>query len=338
MAIRFRKSIKIAPGIRLNVSKGGVSTSIGGRGATVNISKKGTRVTAGIPGSGLSASHLFKSANRQGKPVTAREYSSTEWAVSLAIVALFAAFIAYKASGAFSFFAGAVATAIPAYFILRWLSKRKRVSNPAEYWAGKSREIQKAHEALPDAAKGTPSEPQDRALGGDTPQNIYSVTIPESATHSVLDALKAESENRKDYLGPAANVARAARDAMKAGKLDKAWSLQQDQKHLYLQHANQCGMTAREAIALSTSVHQSMANVLRLEGRHQEALAHILYWRAGSADRSTKIQDQKVRAYFNRCRLKKTTLEDVQALIDLQSNMPSLPEIQGQVRDWVARG
>ena len=132
MALRFRKSIKIAPGIRLNVSKGGISTSLGGKGATVNISKKGARVTAGIPGSGLSASHLYKSTNKQGQPVAIREYSSTEWAVSMAIVAISAAFIAYKASGAFSFFAGAVATAIPAYFILRWLSKIKRAANPAE--------------------------------------------------------------------------------------------------------------------------------------------------------------------------------------------------------------
>lgn len=61
MAIRFRKSIKLAPGVRLNISKSGVSTSVGGKGATANFSKRGTRVTAGIPGSGLSASKLYKS-------------------------------------------------------------------------------------------------------------------------------------------------------------------------------------------------------------------------------------------------------------------------------------
>ena len=54
MAFRFQKRIKIAPGIRLNVSKSGVSTSLGGRGATVNINSKGVRTTVGIPGSGLS--------------------------------------------------------------------------------------------------------------------------------------------------------------------------------------------------------------------------------------------------------------------------------------------
>lgn len=57
MGFRFRKSIKIAPGVRINISKKGLSSlSVGRPGATVNINKKGTRTTVGIPGSGLSHS------------------------------------------------------------------------------------------------------------------------------------------------------------------------------------------------------------------------------------------------------------------------------------------
>lgn len=59
MPFRFKKSFKIAPGIRINLSKSGISTSIGKRGASVNLSKRGTRLTTGIPGSGLSISKLF---------------------------------------------------------------------------------------------------------------------------------------------------------------------------------------------------------------------------------------------------------------------------------------
>lgn len=36
MGLRFRRSVKILPGVRLNFSKSGVSTSIGGKGATLN--------------------------------------------------------------------------------------------------------------------------------------------------------------------------------------------------------------------------------------------------------------------------------------------------------------
>lgn len=54
MGFRFRKSIKLMPGVRVNLGKKGASLSLGGRGATVNVSSKGTRTTVGIPGTGLS--------------------------------------------------------------------------------------------------------------------------------------------------------------------------------------------------------------------------------------------------------------------------------------------
>lgn len=37
MGFRFRKRIKIIPGVWLNLSKGGVSTSVGIKGLTVNL-------------------------------------------------------------------------------------------------------------------------------------------------------------------------------------------------------------------------------------------------------------------------------------------------------------
>lgn len=55
MALRFRKSIKLAPGVRWNISGGGSSFSFGPRGASVSAGKRGTYFNAGIPGTGLSA-------------------------------------------------------------------------------------------------------------------------------------------------------------------------------------------------------------------------------------------------------------------------------------------
>jgi hypothetical protein len=54
MGFRFQKRISILPGVRINLSKGGVSTSLGPRGADVNIGKDGIATNAGIPGTGLS--------------------------------------------------------------------------------------------------------------------------------------------------------------------------------------------------------------------------------------------------------------------------------------------
>ncbi len=52
---RFRKTIKVLPGVNINLSKTGVSTSLGGRGASVNVGTQGQRtINIGIPGTGLS--------------------------------------------------------------------------------------------------------------------------------------------------------------------------------------------------------------------------------------------------------------------------------------------
>jgi hypothetical protein len=54
MGFRFQKRLSVLPGVRINLSKGGVSTSLGPRGADVNIGKNGITTNAGIPGTGLS--------------------------------------------------------------------------------------------------------------------------------------------------------------------------------------------------------------------------------------------------------------------------------------------
>jgi len=56
MGLRFRKRIKIFPGVWLNLSKSGISTSIGGKGLTVNLKGGKVKTTASIPGTGLSYS------------------------------------------------------------------------------------------------------------------------------------------------------------------------------------------------------------------------------------------------------------------------------------------
>ena len=56
MSFRFFKSIRLAPGLKLNFGKRGTSLSVGGRGITTNVSSKGTRTTFGIPGTGVSYS------------------------------------------------------------------------------------------------------------------------------------------------------------------------------------------------------------------------------------------------------------------------------------------
>ena len=54
MSFRFRRRIRILPGLWLNASKSGLSTSVGKRGANVTVGHGQTRTTVGAPGTGLS--------------------------------------------------------------------------------------------------------------------------------------------------------------------------------------------------------------------------------------------------------------------------------------------
>lgn len=62
MGFNFRKSIQIAPGVKLNIGKKGVnSVSFGQKGAKVTKTKNGdTKVTIGIPGTGISYTKKLK--------------------------------------------------------------------------------------------------------------------------------------------------------------------------------------------------------------------------------------------------------------------------------------
>lgn len=70
MSIRFRKSINLGGGLKLNIGKGSVGVSAGVRGARVSVNSKGRKTTSvGIPGSGLSyvKTETIGAAKKQNK-------------------------------------------------------------------------------------------------------------------------------------------------------------------------------------------------------------------------------------------------------------------------------
>lgn len=55
MGFRFRRRVRVLPGLWINISKTGpLSLSAGVRGITANFGRKGTRLTGGLHGTGLS--------------------------------------------------------------------------------------------------------------------------------------------------------------------------------------------------------------------------------------------------------------------------------------------
>ncbi|MDR6157376.1 hypothetical protein QF023_000892 [Chryseobacterium sp. SLBN-27] len=63
MAWSYRKRIKIIPGVHLNISKRGISTSIGIKGASINFGPSGTRLNTNVLG--FSNSHRFSGNSQQ---------------------------------------------------------------------------------------------------------------------------------------------------------------------------------------------------------------------------------------------------------------------------------
>lgn len=68
MALRFRRSIKLAPGLRMNLSGSGVSWSLGPRGASVGIGRRGTYLNSGIPGTGLYSRQRLSGGSASTSP------------------------------------------------------------------------------------------------------------------------------------------------------------------------------------------------------------------------------------------------------------------------------
>jgi len=62
MTLRFRRSIRIAPGVRLNLGLNGAGVSIGPRGLHVGINRRGAYASVGIPGTGVYAVHHVRTS------------------------------------------------------------------------------------------------------------------------------------------------------------------------------------------------------------------------------------------------------------------------------------
>jgi len=62
MALRFRRSIRLLPGVHLNLGLHGAGLSVGPRGLHVGVNRRGRYVSAGIPGTGLYLMHHVRNS------------------------------------------------------------------------------------------------------------------------------------------------------------------------------------------------------------------------------------------------------------------------------------
>lgn len=75
MGFRFRKSFKVAPGVKLNIGKKSAGVSVGGKGFRTSVSSSGRKTTSvGVPGTGLS---YVSSSGGNSKSKTAKGSASS---------------------------------------------------------------------------------------------------------------------------------------------------------------------------------------------------------------------------------------------------------------------
>ncbi len=86
MGLNFRKSVKVADGVKLNIGKKSAGVSVGGKhvGASFN-TRSGARVRASLPGTGIS---YTKSLNSIGKKKTSRKKSKSKNTLSTILTIL----------------------------------------------------------------------------------------------------------------------------------------------------------------------------------------------------------------------------------------------------------
>lgn len=74
---RFRRSVKIAPGVKINFNKNSVSTTLGPKGAHYTINSKGTRTkSVGLPGTGLYYTETSKKKQKQSNEKAESHFSA----------------------------------------------------------------------------------------------------------------------------------------------------------------------------------------------------------------------------------------------------------------------
>jgi hypothetical protein len=131
-SLRFRRSIRIAPGIKLNLNKRSVGISAGVRGARYSVNSSGRRTrSVGIPGTGLS----YRSQNggrRRGVPL-APDGTPSPTRITASIVGWLTVliFVVGLFNGAPHFVSTMVVVGIVVYLLLRVL---RGILDPPLLW------------------------------------------------------------------------------------------------------------------------------------------------------------------------------------------------------------
>lgn len=202
--MRFRKSIKICKGVRLNLSKSGVSATVGIKGASVNFGKKGTYVNYGIPGTGIYDRKKISGGNSKKDNFYDFDWNSFH--------------INYKDDGSMDFYING--NLITDAYIIRMIKKEEHFKNI----------LKKINEERIELYKNIDKEYTDIQR--------YSAKVPHNM-NELLDMYKPQPETFNEYEIPSDEI--LSKEAMNKISILKFWKRKQlvkkyiDDKKAYYQ-------------------------------------------------------------------------------------------------------
>lgn len=175
MSWNFRRRVKVAPGVYVNLGKNGVSTSIGPRGAKITMGRHGTYINTGIPGTGIYSRKKIgewsTNHNRQANPITSSYSHGCGTFAMIFIIYSVIAILAIVALGIFNMldtffnmfsdemsfvlsFAGVIIGAsVLTYYIITPIAKFRAIRNATFSYKREKRNTQKVIDTLPIKSK-----------------------------------------------------------------------------------------------------------------------------------------------------------------------------------------
>lgn len=167
-------------------------------------------------------------------------------------------------------------------------------------------------------------------------KKLGSVEYSETVQLRLIDG-QWQEEQQGGSLGFFAFSRNLVKGLIREEKHDEAWSV-----------AHQAMATPFENWWLNFDFHEYLADILRKEEKHTQALVHILAWYAVGFWGSQNLRnfdgelckplanryDSKLKAYFNRCKFKSVSLDECGAYAESLSVPPNLTEIQDTVSGW----
>jgi len=156
-------------------------------------------------------------------------------------------------------------------------------------------------------------------------------SISEAQKLSIMEIDRTHSANR--YFDLTDKLRSDYRKSIKSKDYDQAWKITHELQGVHIELANNQGYTEEYFLAINSQVPEMQANILRIEKKHDQALACFLHFIA-MHPMASDTRRKKLDAYYNRCRLKKTSLLDINEYLSLIMPDVDFGEIQAKVSHW----